>query len=253
MSKDTLQRFSNRVDDYINFRPHYPEEMIAFLVGEGIVTAQSVVADIGSGTGISSELFLLNGNKVYGVEPNKEMREAAENIFLNNKNFISVAATAESTSLAVSSIDLIIASQAFHWFDKAKCKEEFRRILKKDASLALIWNDRRTDSSDFLIAYEKLLKDFGTDYSEVNHKNIDKKQMDDFFGEEVRTRCFDNFQHFEYEGLEGRLRSCSYVPSPEQAGYQPMMEALKELFKEFNTLGKITFEYDTRIFYGKLK
>src|SRR4051812_3683515 len=130
---DKLDRFSNRVENYIKYRPTYPEAVLEFLKQKGIVKADSVIADIGSGTGISAELFLKNGNKVIGVEPNKDMREAAERLLKNYPSFESKAATAEETGLTNGSVDVIMAGQAFHWFDKQKCREEFKRILKKDS------------------------------------------------------------------------------------------------------------------------
>ncbi|MGZ6555184.1 MAG: class I SAM-dependent methyltransferase, partial [Bacteroidia bacterium] len=149
---ETLNRFSNRVENYVKFRPDYPAEIIPFLKQHLILNSESVVADIGSGTGISAELFLKNGNVVYGVEPNKEMREAGERLLKGYPNFYSVDATAENTTLPTDDIDLIIAGQAFHWFDKQKCRTEFHRILKPTGTVILMWNDRRTDTTPFLQA-----------------------------------------------------------------------------------------------------
>ena len=135
---DTLNRFSNRVENYIKYRPDYPNEVIAFLKIQKLLTAESVIADIGSGTGISTELFLKQGNVVAGVEPNKEMREAGERLLKKYSNFKSIDATAENTTLENKSIDLVIAGQAFHWFDKEKSKKEFQRILKPNGTVVLM-------------------------------------------------------------------------------------------------------------------
>lgn len=252
--KDTLHRFSNRVDDYIKYRPHYPGAIINLLSDNGYLSKQSVVADIGSGTGILSELFLKNGNKVLAVEPNKEMREAAEKIFSENQNFISVNATAEETTLQDEQVDIIVAGQAFHWFDKEKCKTEFKRIIRKGGIVALIWNDRRIDTTAFLIAYENLLKKYGTDYLKVNHKNIAAEQLNGFFGNKGCTlQSFNNYQYFDLEGLKGRLLSSSYVPTREQDGFYPMLDSLKEIFERYNSNGKVTVEYDTKVYFGKLE
>lgn len=249
---DTLNRFSNRVADYVKYRPGYPPEMLPFLLKEGLLTAGSVVADIGSGTGMSATPFLENGNKVYGIEPNAEMRAAAEKIHAGNKNFISVNGVAEKTGLPDSSLDLIIAAQAFHWFDQEKCRAEFKRILKPDGKVLLAWNDRRTDTSPFLAAYEKLLLEHGTDYTKVNHRNIDHDKVNAFFGKQVPEQTFLNCQYFDYDGLKGRLLSSSYVPAAGEPGFDAMIEALKEVFKNHNTNGKVTVEYDTRLFYGPI-
>lgn len=250
---DTLQRFSNRVENYVRYRPNYPGDVIVFLQQQNILKQESVIADIGSGTGISTELFLKNGNTVYGVEPNKEMRETAEKLLIGYKKFKSIDATAENTTLQNESIDIIISGQAFHWFDKEKCKKEFKRILKKNGSVVLMWNDRRMDSSEFLIAYESLLKKFGTDYLKVNHKNIDDEQFDDFFGNKASLKSFENYQYFDFVGLKGRLLSSSYVPAEVEANFEPMINALEDVFEKYNSNGKVTFEYDTKIYYGQLK
>ncbi len=251
---DALNRFSDRVDYYIKFRPDYPSEVLTFLKEKGFFKKDSVIADIGSGTGISSELFLKDGNVVYGVEPNKEMRDAAERLMKGQATFCSTNGTAEHTQLATGSIDLVVAGQAFHWFDKEKCKEEFKRILKKDGAVLLMWNDRRTDTSQFLQAYEDFIKMFATDYLQVNHKNIDEKIFDDFFGEgHYKMELFLNYQHFDLEGLKGRILSSSYMPAKGHKDFDFMMSVLKKTFTRFAEEGKVTIEYDTKIYYGKLK
>lgn len=250
---NTLNRFSNRVDNYIKYRPDYPHEVITFLKQEGILTRESVIADIGSGTGISAELFLKEGNVVYGVEPNKEMRQAAQKLLASYKNFCSIDGSAEITMLPTEDIDIIIAGQAFHWFDKEKCKSEFRRILKPNGIIILMWNDRRTDNTPFLRAYEDFIQLFATDYKEVNHKNMDEKIFNDFFGEaNYALESFDNFQHFDFEGLKGRVLSSSYMPDENHTDFNFMMSVLKKIFNRFQENGKVTLEYDTKIYYGKL-
>lgn len=250
---NTLNRFTSRVDNYIKYRPDYPREVIAFLKQEGLLTPESVIADIGSGTGISAELFLKEGNVVYGVEPNKEMRHAAQRILVEYKNFCSIDGTAEITMLPTDDIDLIIAGQAFHWFDKEKSRAEFKRILKLNGIVVLMWNDRRTDKTPFLRAYEDFIKLFATDYNEVNHKNIDENVFNDFFGEaNYELESFDNYQHFDYEGLKGRVLSSSYMPEEGHKDFNFMMSVLKKIFNRFQENGKVALEYDTKIYYGKL-
>ena len=140
---DPKKRFSSRVENYIKYRPNYPSKIIDFFIDNKLLSKKSVVADIGSGTGILSELFLKNGNKVYGVEPNNEMRKAAEIFLQKYPNFISIDGSAEETRLQEESVDLITAGQAFHWFNTKEAKKEFKRILKSDGSVTLIWNNRR--------------------------------------------------------------------------------------------------------------
>ncbi|MEO8147373.1 MAG: class I SAM-dependent methyltransferase [Bacteroidia bacterium] len=250
---NSLNRFSNRVENYVKYRPQYPDAVLSFLKEEKILSSETIVADIGSGTGISTQLFLKNGNAVYGVEPNNEMREASEQILKGYPNFISINATAEETKLENESVDMIVAGQAFHWFDKEKCKAEFKRILKPNGTVVLMWNDRRITSTLFLAAYENLLQTFGTDYKEVDHKNIDEKIFNSFFGEgNYKMKSFENFQRHDYAALEGRLLSSSYVPDESHHNYQPMLNSLKELFIHYQQNNMVTIEYDTIVYYGKL-
>lgn len=260
---DALNRFSDRVDNYIKFRPDYPVEIIAFLKQQGFLKKESVIADIGSGTGISAELFLKEGNTVLGVEPNKEMREAAERLLKGYSNFKSINGTAESTTLENKSVDLIVAGQAFHWFDKEKSKAEFKRILKPNGVVVLMWNDRRTDSTQFLQAYEDFIKMFATDYLQVNHKNIDEKIFNNFFARQndsvglgksdYKMESFLNYQYFDLDGLKGRILSSSYMPAQGHKDFDLMMSVLKKIFTRFAENDKVTIEYDTKIYYGKLK
>ena len=124
MEPDPTRRFSNRVDDYVRYRPHYPPGVLDRL-REGIaLTPRTVIADVGSGTGISTELFLQNGNTVFAIEPNPEMRAAAERLLGGRPNFHSVRGTAEATTLPDGSVDCVVAAQAFHWFDPEKTRVE---------------------------------------------------------------------------------------------------------------------------------
>ena len=249
---DSKARFSNRVENYIKFRPGYPDAVTAFLRSENLLDSESVVADIGSGTGISAELFLRNGNTVYGIEPNKEMREAAERLLKPYERFNSIAASAEETTLPDHSVGLVMAGQAFHWFDRARCKAEFRRILKPGGTIVLMWNDRRTGSTPFLQAYEECIRMFATDYSQVDHKNITAQTFDDFYGKgKYAMRAFDNAQLLDFEGLKGRLLSSSYIPSEGHPDYDFMISVLKKIFNRYAENGTVSIDYDTTVYYGK--
>ncbi|MGZ3865398.1 MAG: class I SAM-dependent methyltransferase [Bacteroidia bacterium] len=253
MSNETLNRFSDRVDNYVKYRPTYPAEVYDFLESEKIIFQEWTIADIGSGTGISAEPLLKRGYTVYGVEPNKEMREAAEKILKDFSNFKSIDSTAEATKLENNSINTIIAGQAFHWFDKEKCKAEFKRILKPGGQVVLMWNDRRTDTTDFLKVYEDFLQMFGTDYKEVNHKNTqDKKIFDTFFGNGFTEKDFYNYQDVDFAGLKGRVLSSSYMPGEGHKDYEFMIYTLKKIFMRYQENGKVRLDYDTKIYYGTL-
>jgi SAM-dependent methyltransferase len=252
-AKNSTTRFSSRVDDYVKYRPHYPIEILDLLAAKCDMTPESVVADIGSGTGILTKMFLDNGNPVIGVEPNKEMREAGEEYLAEYARFNSIDGTSETTRLPAGAVDIIVAGQAFHWFDQVKSRAEFQRILNENGWVALVWNDRRVDSTPFLRDYEALLQEFGTDYKEINHKNVqDKAVFTAFFGAAPNEAVFDNIQRFDFAGLMGRLNSSSYVPAQDDARYAPLSKRAKEIFDACQVNGKIAFEYDTRVYFGRI-
>jgi len=248
---DSTRRFSNRVENYIAYRPRYPKEVLQGLKSDCGLNPESIIADIGSGTGILAELFLADGNRVFGVEPNLEMREAGERLLKGQPGFTSIDGTAEATTLASQSVDFITAGQAFHWFDPERCREEFRRILRAEGWVVLVWNDRRTEATPFLKAYEQLLLAHATDYDQVNHKRIDADVVREFFGAEPARKIFPNSQSFDVTSLRGRLLSSSYVPEAGQPGHGEMIEALNRVFEAHQEEGRVTFEYDTLVYYGR--
>jgi SAM-dependent methyltransferase len=251
-SLNPTTRFSNRVENYVRYRPGYPDEIVTLLQHECGLTKDSVIADIGSGTGKLAELFLKSGCHVFGVEPNKEMREAGER--MDYPNFTSVDASAETTTLSSHGIDFVTAGQAFHWFDLDRCRAEFVRILKPGGWVVIIWNDRRDDTTPFLVAYENLLGKFGTDYAQAHHRRADKPEViRAFYGIEPRFKNLHNVQHFDFEGLKGRLLSSSYAPVEGQPKHEEMLSELRRLFDAHQRDGMVAFEYDTHVYYGRLR
>ena len=248
--RNSVDRFSTRVEDYAKFRPGYPLEILELLKRECGLKPTSIVADIGSGTGILTELFLKNDNKVQGVEPNPIMRNTAERLLSSYSSFISVAGSAEHTTLESHSVDFITAAQAFHWFTRDEAKIEFARILKPSGWVVLLWNERRTNSTPFLRDYEQLLLRFGTDYQQVRHENV-KGEIESFFAPiSPKAAHFDNVQLFDYQGLEGRSRSASYTPERDDPNFEPMYRALWEIFAIHAKEGLVALEYDTWVHYG---
>lgn len=247
------QRFSNRVEDYVRYRPGYPDAVLDVLRRDCGLTPESVIVDVGSGTGISARLFLENGNLVYGVEPNAAMREAGEEFLRKYPRFRSLAGSAESTTLPDASADFIVAGQAFHWFEPNAAHEEFERVLKPRGWVAVIWNERKKDESPFLCEYEALLQRYGTDYAQVAARYPQDRAMEDFFGRgALRKQSFANEQVFDFDGLRGRLLSSSYSPPKGHPNYEPMLAALKELFDAHEEGGRVRFEYETHVYYGRL-
>jgi ubiquinone/menaquinone biosynthesis C-methylase UbiE len=244
---DPKVRFSSRVENYVKYRPSYPSEILHFLTKKHILSNNSVIADVGSGTGILSELFLKNGNVVYGIEPNVDMRSAGEKYLMNYPNFISINGSAEFSPLDDDSIDLITAGQAFHWFDVSKAKDEFQRILRPNGHLVLIWNTRKKKGNPFWEAHEQFVQKYGTDYQEVRRG---EKSVEGFFN--CEKRVLYNFKDFNYEGFKGLILSASYIPLENNPGFVDMMQDLKNLFQQYQVNGIIRMEYDTEVFYGKL-
>ena len=250
--KETVERFSNRAESYARYRPGYPPEILELLATQCALSPQSVVADVGSGTGKLSEIFLQNGNTVFAVEPNPAMRMVAESLLGAKSGFKSVDGSAESTGLASGSIDCITAGQVFHWFDLEKTRPEFARVLKPSGWAVIIWNERRLDSSPFLQAYEKLLIQHGTDYQQVRHENV-VAEIDKFFAPQVAAlKIFENLQEFDFEGLTGRISSTSYTPEPGTEAFLAMLNSLREVFDKHATAGRVVFEYHTKVYYGRL-
>jgi SAM-dependent methyltransferase len=249
---DAKQRFSSRVADYVRYRPGYPDEIITLLQTECELCPGHVIADLGSGTGFFSELFLKNGNRVYGIEPNEAMRKAGEEYLAAYDSFSSVDATAESTTLTDASIDFVSAGQAFHWFDPAAARREFQRILKSPGWVVIAWNDRQMDTP-FASAYEDLLVKYGTDYTRVREAYPEAHVVQQFFGSgNFSQHSLPNAQVLDWEGLAGRLRSSSYAPQEGQANYAPMMAELKELFRANEKNGSVRMEYATHVYIGRL-
>jgi len=251
--KDPTQRFSDRVDHYIGTRPHYPRALVEVLRKECTLAPAAVIADLGCGTGFLAELFVENGNPVFGVEPNENMRRAAERLFEGKPNFRSVEGTAEATTLHGASTDFVTAGQAFHWFDRGRSRTEMARILKPGGWVVLVWNDRKKGASRFLEAYEEFLLAFGTDYREVDHRKITRDDLAAFYGAAgFRKWSADQEQRLDREGLRGRVLSSSFMPGEDDPAAGPMLAALGGLFDRYQTGGRVTFVYETRMYFGHL-
>lgn len=248
---ESTKRFSDRVQNYIKYRPSYPKEMISFLVEQISETNEKVCADIGSGTGILSGLLLPYFKIVYGIEPNLEMRSAAER-FLNYPKYKSINGTAENTSLNNKSVDFITAAQAFHWFNQEKFKIECSRILRENGLIALIWN-KRLVNTPFLAAYERLMQNYATDYNEINHTNITESQIGFFFDQNYKKIFFVNKQIFNITEMYGRLDSSSYAPKEGTKEFKILREELFSAFTKYAQNDTIDFNYETEVYYGKMK
>jgi len=249
---DAKQRFSARVADYVRYRPSYPSALLDLLRAECSLRPGHVIADIGSGTGFLSELFLKNGNRVYGVEPNKDMRQAGEEYLASYDGFSSIEGSAEATTLDDASVDFITAGQSFHWFEPDSARHEFVRILKPGAWMVIAWNDRRMEEAPFTRAYENILERFGIDYKSVKDSYPEANRIREFLSN-FSQRDLPNHQILDWDSLRGRLRSSSFSPTEGHPNYAPMMEELRKLFDTYQRDGQVRMDYFTRVYYGQLK
>ena len=246
-------RFAGKADIYKKFRPTYPKEFIDYLYSQVGFSRESVIADIGSGTGIFSRLLIEQGSFVYCVEPNEDMRRVAEQDLSEYKNFVSVNAPAENTGLQDNSVDFITAAQAAHWFDREAFKAECRRVLKPGGKVAIIWNMRDFESEivrkDYAIREKYCVDRKGLG----DGSGLSKNTPDYFFADKIcEMKIFRNDLQFDRENFIGRNLSASYAPredtDPEK--YHGLVRELGELFDEYNIDGILNFPHFTQSFVG---
>ena len=250
---DAKQRFSNRVADYARYRPAYPAALYDLLAKHCGLQSDHVIADIGSGTGLLSKLFLERDNRVYGIEPNAEMRRGGEEFLSSFPKFASVDGSAEATTLPDSSVDFVAVGQAFHWFDTAAAQREFRRILKPGGWAVVIWQDRRMQETPFAREYEKVLQRFAVDYKSVKDTYPETEKMGQFFDAGTfQSHQLHNHQDFDWQGLQGRLRSSSYAPTENHANYRPMITELRRVFDAYQENAMVRMDYFAHVYLGRL-
>jgi SAM-dependent methyltransferase len=250
---DPTIRFSSRVENYCKYRPRYPQEVVAALQEDCGLTSDSLIADIGSGTGFLAELFLQNGNQVFAVEPNCEMREAGERLLGKYPGFHSVDGRAEATALAVHSLDFVVAGQSFHWFDREKTRREFIRILKSTGWMMMVWNERDIHATPFMTEYEQLLKRYVPNNTRLDYQQVYETALNDFFGAlGFTTKIFSYRQHLDFEGVKGRLLSSSYTPETGHPNHEPMIAGLSKIFQAHAVDSRVTLDYTTKMHYGRL-
>jgi len=247
---DSKEKFSIRVSNYVKYRPTYPMESIDYIIDTFKLTDDSVVADIGSGTGKFTELFADHVKTIFGVEPNKEMREAGELSLKEQKNYKSINGDSEHTNLDSNSVDAVLSAQAFHWFDVEKARIEFNRILKSKKQTALIWNIRDTNDPFFSV-YENLLIKYAKNYMDAAHNRDFDKISANFFTCHKKV-TFNHHLHYDFESVCGLLNSSSYTPLPHEENYKPLFDDMRQLFEKYQVNNKVTFVYETKLYIGTL-
>ncbi len=252
MALASTDRFTDRVDAYVRYRPSYPDAILDAIVARAKLAPGSVIADVGSGTGISSQLWLKRGYTVNAIEPNAAMRAAAEAQLGALPGFHSINATAEATTLPDASVELVFAAQAVHWFKRESAKAELARISKAPGWAAVVWNERLIDTP-MLAAYERALRDHATDYANVDHRNVDAETIKAFFASAPERFSAQNEQRFDRTGFFGRALSSSYVPPPGHPQHDAMMSALAQIWAAHAVNGSVVFRYETIAWLGQLK
>ena len=253
MTGDPTARFTDRVTDYAAHRPTYPPEALDLLEREGVLRPPAVVADLGSGTGILTELLLARGHTVYAVEPNAAMASSASAQLGSHARFHSIPGRAEATGLPDRSCDAATAAQAFHWFEIDAARRELARILRPGGPVILLWNIRHTDTTPFLREYEDLLQRVAIDYQKISAGWADETAIARFFAPgRYEKRRLENRQEFGFDGLRGRLLSSSYAPPPGHARHEPMLAELRDIFDRHQANGLVAFDYEVLVYWGVL-
>jgi SAM-dependent methyltransferase len=255
-SVPTTQRFTDRAGYYAQTRPRYPAQLADFFRSQIALAGGGAVADIGSGTGLLTEVLLEVGDPVFAIEPNADMRKTAEGLLGKHPAFRSVNATAEDTGLGAGAINVVTAGQAFHWFDPVKTRIEFKRILTPRGRVVLVWNERRTAGRPAAEAYAAIVDEFRTAPRSPTHTALtsgNREILRQFFGSEgFEITQFDNHQTLDFDGLVGRVLSSSSMPLPGQGRHEEMMGRLRQFFDEYQVGGSVRIEYDTRLYHGRL-
>ena len=247
------ERFTERVADYERYRPGYPAALVARLRETRALRDHAIVADIGSGTGLSTAIFLDAGCTVFAIEPNAAMRAAAEARLGDREGFRSVDAPAEATTLAAASVDLVAAGTAFHWFDRERARAEFARILRADGHVALFWNTRNLDSA-FMRDLEAVLRAHIPAYAASNaRERASEPALRAFFGAGwIEHTVFPNPQRLDLEALLGRVASSSYSPRAGDPARETLFADLRALFDRHAESGRVAMLYDTHLHLGRL-
>lgn len=247
-------KFNHLADIYEKYRPSYPEEYIKDIIIKCYLDSESLVADIGAGTGILTRQLLHNHLKVVGVEPNLDMRKVLKKLE-TNKNFKAIEGTAEHTNLEDNSIDLIVVAQAFHWFDKEKFKKECKRILKPNGKVWILWN--QLDETKEIVKEQKRIDDEYTNrFQEVNgilDANKKEEQIQGFFQCNIyEKKVVDNPLENDKERFIGANLSKSYSLKKENPNYDNYIEAFGQIFDRYSENGKIMIPNKTYGYLGKV-
>ncbi len=251
---DNTERFSDRVEDYVRYRPTYPVEVVRELESRRWLVPGATVAELGAGTGIWTAVLAAEGWDVLAVEPNDEMRGACALAFEDEARVRVLPGSAEETGLDDAVADLVTAAQALHWFDPEQTPREIVRISKPPHRLAALWNSRDKTSEGFHAEYEALLQRYGIGYTDLMKGRASlEESLEQFFGHtEYDLFTAPNEQRLDWPGFVGRLMSCSYGPRPDHPHHDPVVAGLREIFQTHNEDGFVVVRYETRMYCGEV-
>lgn len=246
---DNTKKFSGKAEVYQKARPNYARALLEFISRNWRIGEGSLVADIGSGTGIFTRQLLGLGAKVYAVEPNADMRAKAEELLGENPNFVSVVGTAEQTTLPDHSFHLVTAAAAFHWFDADRFKEECKRILLPGALVVLAWNEVEM-SAEINQGRERIFKKFCPNFngfSGGNDKEDAVKRA--FFDGTIQERHFPNPLNYDRQTFINRALSGSYSLIETDPGFEAYLAELGDLFDQHAVDGRIVLPQDSVAYF----
>lgn len=246
-------KFDDKGRIYLKSRPDYHKDIIDYLLTNHIISKESRVADIGSGTGIFSLQLQPYVKQVFAVEPNDSMRENAELQFKEYENIVSVSGCAENTLLRENSVDCITVAQAFHWFDKSAFARECQRILTPGGRIVLLWNVR-DENNEIVKQNSEINALFSDNYSGFSN-GMDfnnEQQFSDFFTEQYEKIEIKNPIYYDLNTFISRNLSSSFAPQKGNPNYEPYIEALTKLFYEQSVGGIMQYPYITRCYIGEI-
>jgi SAM-dependent methyltransferase len=248
---DPTQRFTGLADTYAHHRPEYPREAIDHIAQLADLKPGDRVADVGCGTGISTRILAARGWRVVGIEPNDDMRWRAERDSAEPACIEYISAAAEATGLTTESVALVIAAQAFHWFQPLSALEEFHRILAPAGVVALVWNER-DEFDPFTKAYGDVLRRHPEALEQESRRRIAYRPLfDSPLFVEARLDSFPNHQTLIQERLIGRAFSSSYAPKPGTAHHDVWTTGICSVFERFAVEGNVVLRYMTLVYTAR--
>jgi len=250
---DHHSKFSSKAEIYAKYRWDYDPKAIASLCQIAGINHNSVVADIGSGTGMLTAHFVNNVSKIYAIEPNAEMRAIALKNLAQYPAFVSIDALADSTTLPDNSVDLIVVGRAIHWFNAETTKPEFLRILKPNGWLATC---RVTHEDLELLEALKILRktESGWNVAQDKSKILENNDLESYyFNNNYQTIKQHSVIQEDWQQFLGRMLSHSPAPNSNNPLFPKFEAAAKKIFQSYSKAGILEIKIATEIKLGKIQ